>query len=62
VPQKSTGAAMESAGALLPQVLGAPQDARLEFGMVSDNIDKAPQKGVTHIPTADLYPVTAVAL
>jgi hypothetical protein len=47
--------------ALRPQVLGTPQCARREFGMVSDNIDKATQQGATHIPTAYLYPVTAAA-
>ena len=50
-----------SARTLLSQVFGTPQGAMRELGMISDNIDKAPQQGIAHLPAAYLYPITTVA-
>jgi hypothetical protein len=46
---------------MLSQVFGTPQGAMCELGMISDNIDKAPQQGIAHLPATYLYSITAVA-
>jgi len=50
-----------SARTLLSQIFGTPQGAMRELRMIPDNIDKAPQQGIAHLPAAYLYPITAVA-
>ena len=50
-----------SACTLLSQVFGTPKRAMREFRMISDNIYKAPQQGIAHLPAAYLYSIAAVA-
>ena len=50
-----------SACGMCSQIFSTPQGAARKLGTIPDNIDKASQLRIIHLPTAYLYAITAVA-